>query len=179
MPRREGWRHALVFSRIRTNPTIRGFLPGMQASHRIQLRAAVLFLGCAFFILWLRYSPDRSSHRPLRTSTDANSIFSLCEMYRINNGFYPSTEQGLLAFVREPRTIPIPDKWTAFAQHVPIDPWGTEYRYQCDNPYSEDRKSIRILSAGKDGTFATEDDLIYPNDPPPMSWGERLRGWLR
>jgi general secretion pathway protein G len=150
----------------------------MKTSHRIKLRAVILFLALAAPILWARFSTKGTGPGHLRTNTDANMILSLCDMYRINNGFYPTTEQGLLAFVREPHTKPIPDKWTALADQVPKDPWGKEYRYECDDPYGNDRKSIRIISAGKDGTFATEDDLILPIKPAPMTFRERLSRWL-
>lgn len=151
----------------------------MKTSQRLKLRSVALFLALALFILWLRFSPRETNNRHLGANSDAYMILSACEMYRINNGFYPTTEQGLLAFVKEPHTKPIPGKWTALIDRVPVDPWGMEYRYECDAPYAQDRKSIRIISAGKDGTFATEDDLALPIDPPTLSFLERLSLWFQ
>ena len=157
----------------------RWFSASMKASHRINMRAAILFVAFTVFVLWLRSSPRGTTHGYHYRNSDALMILSICDIYRINNGFYPTTEQGLLAFVKEPHTKPLPGKWTALADHVPLDPWGVEYRYECDDPYSQDRKSIRIISAGKDGTFATEDDLILPMATPPLTWRERISLWLR
>jgi general secretion pathway protein G len=151
----------------------------MKTSQQLKLRSVALILAFALFILWRRFSPSETNNRHLRPNSDAYMILCACEMYRINNGFYPTTEQGLLALVQEPHTKPKPGKWTALVDRVPVDPWGMEYRYGCDDPYSHDRKSIRIISVGKDRTFATEDDLVLPIDPPPLSFRERLSLWFQ
>lgn len=155
------------------------FFPRVNTSRRIKIRALFLFLSLATAILWARYGTEPTVHRNVRPNNDANMILTLCEMYRINNGFYPTTEQGLRAFVEKPATAPHPTRWTALADRVPVDPWGKEYRYACGDPYHQDRTTLRILSAGKDGSFATEDDLILPTVQAPETWRERMRRWLR
>lgn len=170
---------AIVVPVIEDESSAGWFSHRVKTSRRIKIRALVLFLVLAALILWARYGTEPAVHRNVRPNNDANMILTLCEMYRINNGFYPTTEQGLRALVEKPATAPHPTRWTALADRVPVDPWGTEYRYACDDPYHKDRTTIRIISAGKDGAFATADDLILPTDPAPETWRERLRRWLR
>lgn len=101
-------------------------------------------------------------------------IIAVCRIYQKNNGFFPTTEQGLQALVTKPSMSPIPEHWTALSDRVPIDPWGQEYHYECDDPSSNDPKVIRIISAGKDLTFGTEDDLTSTSEPPPLTFRERM-----
>lgn len=104
-------------------------------------------------------------------------IVSVCRIYQINNGLFPTTEQGLRALVKMPTTEPIPEHWTALADCVPKDPWGQEYHYVCDDPFCKDPKVIHIISAGKDGILHTEDDLNLC-EATPLTFRERLNRWL-
>jgi len=65
-----------------------------------------------------------------RVKGDMTSISSVVIMYKINNGHFPSTTQGLRALVARPTGDPQPMSWTQLADKVPLDPWGQEYRYE-------------------------------------------------
>lgn len=55
------------------------------------------------------------------------------KMYKLDNGSYPSTEQGLQALVEAPSTGKLPPKWRDGGyldkKKVPLDPWGEEFVY--------------------------------------------------
>lgn len=48
-------------------------------------------------------------------------------MYKLNNGDYPTTEQGLQALVKKPTIEPIPKNWNPAGylatNSIPKDPW--------------------------------------------------------
>lgn len=88
--------------------------------------------------------------------SDFNSMTSVLKMYKINNGFYPSTAQGLKALVSRPGGAPAPKSWTQLADRVPLDPWGQEYQYKF--PGSKVATEFELISKGKDGQLGTEDD---------------------
>jgi len=90
-----------------------------------------------------------------RVSSDFGTIGSAVDMYKINNGRYPTTGQGLDSLVNAPS--PRPKRWTQLAKKVPLDPWGNEYRYREQGKI--DAASYEIYSIGKDKTENTEDDL--------------------
>lgn len=92
-----------------------------------------------------------------RVKGDFSSIGSVLKMYKINNGFYPSTAQGLKALVTRPSGAPAPKSWTALAESVPVDPWGNEYVYKF--PGSKMPTEFELVSKGKDGQLGTEDDM--------------------
>lgn len=92
-----------------------------------------------------------------RVKGDFNSLSSVLKMYKINNGFYPSTAQGLNALVSRPSGAPQPKSWTALADRVPTDPWGLEYVYRF--PGSKVATEFEIITRGKDGQIGTGDDI--------------------
>jgi general secretion pathway protein G len=86
-------------------------------------------------------------------------------LYKLDNGVYPSTEQGLQALVEAPTIGQLPRKWREGGylekRRVPKDPWDSEYIY---------------LSPGLHGDF----DLIsYGADREPGGEGNNkdINNW--
>jgi general secretion pathway protein G len=73
------------------------------------------------------------------------------ELYRLNNGFFPTTEQGLRALVEKPTIRPEPMNYQKDgylnAKSVPKDPWGSDFIYICPGEIGE----YDIISLGADG----------------------------
>ena len=88
--------------------------------------------------------PDEA--RVTAAVTDIQQIGNALELYRLDNGYYPSTDQGLEALVSEPSGYPEPRRWNAngYLKKIPIDPWGEPYLF-----FSEDR-SMEVYSYGAD-----------------------------
>ena len=70
------------------------------------------------------------------------AIETALKMYKLDNGMYPSTEQGLQALVELPSTGKLPPKWREGGylekNKVPLDPW---------------KNSFVFLSPGVNGDF--------------------------
>ena len=79
------------------------------------------------------------------------------ELYKLDNGRYPTTEQGLQALVEAPQTEPLPKKWRKGGYlkkgRVPKDAWGYELVYL--SPGSNG--PFDIISYGADGVSGGED----------------------
>ena len=75
------------------------------------------------------------------------------DMYRLDTGHYPSTEQGLQALVVRPPNEP---KWNGpyLKKAVPVDPWGRKYLYKFPGEHGD----YDIQSLGKDGRPGGEAD---------------------
>jgi general secretion pathway protein G len=71
--------------------------------------------------------------------------------YRLDNGSYPSTEQGLAALQEKPTREPIPLNWRGpyLKRAIPADPWGKPYVYR--SPGEHDPGGNDLSSLGKDG----------------------------
>jgi general secretion pathway protein G len=77
---------------------------------------------------------------------DIRSMADALEIYKLDNGNYPSTEVGLQALVSNVEQSP---KWTKpYISSVPTDPWGKPYKYTCPG---ESGKEFDITSTADDG----------------------------
>lgn len=87
-----------------------------------------------------------------KTGADIKILSSSLELYMIDNGRPPTTEQGLKALVQKPDVEPIPPKWREGGylkqKTVPNDPWGKSYIYISPGLNDPD---FDIVSYGSDG----------------------------
>tara|TARA_R100000687_G_scaffold52104_3_gene41528 strand:- start:129 stop:569 length:441 start_codon:yes stop_codon:yes gene_type:complete len=79
------------------------------------------------------------------------------ERYKLDNHFYPTTEQGLAALVIMPTTDPVPRNWNSrgylSGSVVPNDPWGSPYVYSS----REEGRYYELKSLGGDGEPGGDD----------------------
>ena len=90
-----------------------------------------------------------------RRTTAKSNIKSLTEalkFYKMENGRYPTTEQGLQALVAKPATQPVPANWRPYIEKLPTDPWGQSYQYLSPGVKGE----IDVMSFGADGQSGGE-----------------------
>ncbi len=73
------------------------------------------------------------------------------ENYRLDNGVYPSTQQGLEALRTKPGGAPDARNWRGpyLRKAVPADPWGRPYQYK--SPGDKDRAGFDLMTLGRDG----------------------------
>lgn len=71
------------------------------------------------------------------------------DLYRLDNGSYPATEQGLAALWQRPTTPPEPRAWKGpySKKAIPLDPWGNPYLYRSPGEHGD----YEIVSWGADG----------------------------
>ena len=112
----------------------------------IEIMVVVVILGIlgALIVPNIIGRPDEA--RVTAARADIQQIGNALELYRLDNGSYPSNDQGLSALVEEPSGYPEPRNWSpdGYLKKLPEDPWGEAYLY-----YSEDR-TMDIYSFGAD-----------------------------
>ena len=94
------------------------------------------------------------------------NIEGALQLYKLDNGIYPTTEQGLKALVEKPSVGIVPKKWKlgGYIQKLPEDPWGNPYKYfspsqtPIQNPgqTSSLRGEYDVISLGTDGETGGE-----------------------
>lgn len=80
------------------------------------------------------------------------------DAYRLDNGRYPTTRQGLEALWQEPAQEPRPSAWRGpyLRKAVPNDPWGNPYIYT--SPAERSPRGFDLISLGADGLPGGEDE---------------------
>jgi general secretion pathway protein G len=110
---------------------------------------AVLAILGAFLFPKIKDVPDEA-----RISKAVNTIAAMesaLRRYYLDNGTYPTTEQGLDALVSRPSSDPVPRKYRDGGYlekgKVPADPWGEDYVYLSPGNNGD----FDIISFGADG----------------------------
>ena len=94
--------------------------------------------------------------KSMRVQADLQEIKTQLQLYEAENGFYPTTEQGLQALVTQPQSYPRPTRWSQLLRELPKDPWGNDYIYR--SPGVKNPGGYDLFSAGPDRQPDTADD---------------------
>ncbi len=131
---------------------------GLSAFTLIELMVVIVILGilAAFVVPKLTKRPEDA--RVTKARIEISNIEQALELYYLDNGIYPSTEQGLGALVEKPQTGDVPQNWKEGGYLVKgrlsADPWGNPYVYVSPGIHNAD---YDILSLGKDGQEGGEE----------------------
>lgn len=112
----------------------------------IEIMVVVVILGILAVLIVPRLVGRTDEARAVATKQDIATIMQSLKLYRLDNGRYPTTEQGLAALVTKPQVQPVPSNWQKYLDKVPKDPWGNAYHYL--NPGV--RGEIDVFSLGAD-----------------------------
>ena len=107
---------------------------------------AILAILAAVVVPQFMDRPDEAKR--VAAKADVRAIVQSLKLYRLDNGIYPSTDQGLAALVQRPATPPIPPNWKqgGYLERLPKDPWGGDYQYLNPGVHGE----IDVYSLGAD-----------------------------
>jgi general secretion pathway protein G len=116
----------------------------------IEVMVVVVIIGILAGIIVPKIMSRPDQARMVKVKQDILAIQSALDLYKLDNGYYPSTDQGLQALVGKPTVPPIPRNWKSegYLQDLPNDPWGQTYQYLNDN---EKLKIFSYGAKGKDG----------------------------
>ncbi|MEH0021365.1 MAG: type II secretion system major pseudopilin GspG [Desulfobacter sp.] len=117
----------------------------------IELMVVVIILGILAGMIVPRYMGRTDEAKKVKAKVDIAAIETSLKMYRLDNGSYPSTEQGLMALIEKPTTEPAAPNWSENGyldkKKLPKDPWNRDYIYISPGVNEE----FDILSYGADG----------------------------
>ncbi|OEU48272.1 MAG: type II secretion system protein GspG [Desulfuromonadales bacterium C00003096] len=129
----------------------------------IEILVVVTILGILAAIVVPRILERPEQARRTKATVDIKGIEESLGLFKLDNGFYPSTEQGLQALVVKPQTGSIPSRYpeSAYLKKAPVDPWGNPYIYLSPGVHDQ----FDIISYGSDGEPGGEG-----NDDDVRSW---------
>jgi general secretion pathway protein G len=85
------------------------------------------------------------------------------DSYRLDNGAYPTSEQGLQALREKPAREPMPANWKGpyLRKDVPLDPWDRPFLYRAPGSRNPTGYDLATLGRdGKEGGTGEDADLI-------------------
>jgi general secretion pathway protein G len=84
-------------------------------------------------------------------------IVAILDLYRLDAGRYPTSEEGLQALVQRPSGAAAWNGPYLRGEGLPVDPWNRPYEYR--SPSTRSGRDFDLCSRGPDGTGAG-DSLI-------------------
>lgn len=131
----------------------------------IELMLVVIILGILVTLVVPRLvgRSEQARREAARADIEANLSVAL-DMYELDNGVFPATDQGLEALWKKPESSPVPRNWKGpyIKKKNPVDPWGNKYVYV--SPGNNNPKFYDLSSWGSDGVEGGGDDIT--------NWGE-------
>ena len=124
----------------------------------IELMVVIIILGILAMYVAPKIMSRPGEARQVKARLDIQNLESALKLYKLDNGTYPTTEQGLQALVEQPETGTIPKKWKSGGYlekgRVPKDPWGNDFVYLSPGLKSD----FDIISYGLDGVPGGEEE---------------------
>lgn len=119
----------------------------------IELLVVLVILGMLGGLVGPRLFSKVDSSKVVTAQTQVKMLKAALQTYRLDNGSYPTTEQGLNALIAKPGDSKF---WNGpyLEEELPLDPWGTSYVYQAN---VENFQGFALYSRGADGAEGGED----------------------
>lgn len=131
----------------------------------IELLVVLIIIGILAGYIGPKIMGRPEEARRTKAALQISGIETALKMYKLDNGVYPSTEQGLQALIEVPSTGKLPPKWRKDGymenNRLPKDPWGNQFAYLSPGLNAD----FDLISYGADGEPAGEE-----NDADINNW---------
>ena len=124
----------------------------------IEILVVIIVLGLLAALVGPRILGRVSEAKSATARTQIDLLGLALDNYRLDNGEYPTTEQGLAALQEKPSREPLPLNWRGpyLKKAVPLDPWGRPYLYK--SPGEHNPTGYDLFTFGRDGQPGGEDE---------------------
>lgn len=114
----------------------------------IEIMVVIVIIGIMAALIVPKIMSRPEQARIVSAKSSIEAIQSAMDLYKLDSGVYPTTDQGLRALVSNPGNVP---NWKqgGYLRSVPKDPWGHVYHYL--NPGVHNPNNIDIFSYGPTG----------------------------
>lgn len=123
-------------------------MKSMRGFTLIELLVVIAVLGLLAGLVGPRIVGNVSEARSTTARTQIDLLGVALDSYRLDNGGYPTTDQGLAALRERPTREPVPTNWRGpyLRKAVPQDPWGRPYLYRVQS-----QGGFELQTLGRDG----------------------------
>ncbi len=115
----------------------------------LELMVVIVILGLLAALVVPKLIGQSEKAKQTAAHVQIRSLEQALQLFKLDNGFYPTTEQGLAALVRAPEVGRIPKNYRqgGYMDRIPNDPWGSPYVYLSPGAHGD----YDISSYGADG----------------------------
>lgn len=119
----------------------------------IEIMVVILIIGLLALMVVPRLRGVADRAKRTKAQADIQELKQALDRYYLDNGSYPTTDQGLQALVTPPTAGRVPSNYEqgGYIEKLPSDPWGNQYFYQSDG------STYALKSFGPDGVQSADD----------------------
>jgi general secretion pathway protein G len=129
----------------------------------IELMVVIVILGILAGLVLPRFMGRTEEARRTKARLQIENLEGALKLYKLDNGAYPTTDQGLEALVQKPSTGVIPRNWREGGYlekgKVPEDPWGRPYAYISPGIKNKDFDLRSLGADGEEGGEGENEDV--------------------
>ena len=122
----------------------------------IEIMVVIIILGILAVYIGPKIMGRPGEAKQVKARVDISALETALKLYKLDNGKYPTTEQGLQALIEKPEAGNVPSKWREGGYlekgRVPKDPWDNDYIYLSPGT----RGDFDLISYGPDGVAGGE-----------------------
>ncbi len=130
----------------------------------IEIMVVIIILGILVAYIAPKFIGRAEEARRTAARVQMESIETALKLYKLDNGYYPTTEQGLQALVGPPTVGRLPRAWREGGYlekgKVPKDPWKNDYIYLSPGLHGD----YDLISYGNDGEPGGESENADVNN---------------
>lgn len=97
----------------------------------MEVMVVIVILGVLASLVVPNLMGNKEKADQQKVITDIIALENSLDMYKLDNGNYPTTAQGLQALLKKPGNAPQPRHYRqgGYIKRLPTDPWGNDYLY--------------------------------------------------
>ena len=119
----------------------------------IELLVVMVIIAMFATLVGARLFRNVDRAKQVTAKTQIQEFEGVLDMFRLDIGRYPTTQEGLVALRTKPPDI---ENWDGpyLKKDVPVDPWGHAYVYRCPGQHGD----FDLMALGSDGQEGGEGD---------------------
>lgn len=129
----------------------------------IEVMVVIIILGLLAAIVMPRLVGQTDKARYAQAKIQMRILEDALKRYKLENGHFPTTSQGLQALVQKPSSPPVPRDWPDGGYldkpEVPLDPWGNEFIYISPGQHGPDYDLVSLGADGLEGGEGYDKDV--------------------
>lgn len=120
----------------------------------MELLVVIVILGVLAGLVVPRIMDEPHKARVVKARMHMEQLSMALESFRMDNGFYPDSAQGLAALVTKPESGHVPENYRSggYVEKLSKDPWGAPYVYI----FPGNHGAYDLLSYGADSSVGGE-----------------------
>lgn len=127
----------------------------------IEIMVVLVIIAALAYVVGTNVIGRLDKARVETTKIQIKQLETALKQFKLDNAFYPETQQGLEALVAPPTTGRVPQRYPQEGYleggRVPTDQWGNVLIYV--GPDQTQDGSYEVISPGEDGVYPSDDDI--------------------